>query len=651
MKIIDDIIQFRDYLIEVKKEYKEQKILKVSDLEVTIPIQNQQEISGFFENIHVYTNIRIIHFENCIFNEFIASIDEVCICEFIFEKCFFQKDFNLYFYLYNRKIWIIKCSFINILISGQVKDENLRLIIDESNINDLSIEDISTYSIKLKNNTFKNDLILKSLKSNNIILERCSFNYNLNIEDIKVNKLTLIECIANKEEATFILSNIEGKIEVSDSKFESIADFSNNTFNENFYIKSDFRKLLLLYSRFNKRLYIKKGSKLERVVFEDSYFNDELIIMEANLGEINFSNSHFNDKLNIVESNLGVIDFSNSHFNNKLNIVGSNLGKIDFSNCHFKDTAKITLNKYNDNFTLDYSFSIFKSLFIIDSDFGNEEGDIINLNKEISFERSLISKDALILIRNVNSEDKYKEYKGTINFNSANILGTISLQNIKVETINLENSTITGNINFEDVDFKVGKRKTFLKIKNELLKQNNNIDALEYKSKELNHYLKELAFSNKYIDKWIKYLNSKCNTWIMDVILMVIGVIFLPILLIVAIFSKNLREVILLFINKISNNFGQSWVKGVSFTLFIWIFYFSLYKIMGCYHILDMKYLNQTLGEALSYFWLFGGLDELKTNNSIIITWREFVPFILGKIFIAFGIYQTIAAFRKYGSK
>ncbi|MFV0598327.1 MAG: hypothetical protein ACK5M0_01175 [Bacteroidales bacterium] len=410
--------------------------------------------------------------------------------------------------------------------------------------------------------------------------------------------MELKECKAINENATFRLSNIEGKINISDSKFISKVDFSNNKFNKNLNITADFRELFL-------------------------------------------HNSIFNDILNIRESNIGKIDLSSCYFNKKLNIKESDLGEINFSNSHFNDTAKITLNSYNDNFNLDYSFSIFNSLFIIDSDSGKEKGDIINLKKEISFERSLISQDALILIRNVNSEDK--EYKGTIDFNAANVLGTISLQSIKVEKIDLKDSTITGNINFEDVDFKEGNRKTYLKVKNELLKQNNKIDSLEYKSKELNHYLKEIDVKSKFYNNL--YNSNKKSDWIL-------GVIMLPLLLFKALCKKQSREVILLYINKLSNSFGQSWVRGVFFTLFIWIFYFCLYKIMGCYTF-DIKYLNETLGEALSYFWLFGGLNELKDIKTMKfnISLLEVVPYILGKIFIAFGIYQTIAAFRKYGSK
>ncbi len=39
-------------------------------------------------------------------------------------------------------------------------------------------------------------------------------------------------------------------------------------------------------------------------------------------------------------------------------------------------------------------------------------------------------------------------------------------------------------------------------------------------------------------------------------------------------------------------------------------------------------------------------MNGLSENNT---TWAEIIPFIFGKIFIGYGIYQTISAFRKYG--
>lgn len=55
--------------------------------------------------------------------------------------------------------------------------------------------------------------------------------------------------------------------------------------------------------------------------------------------------------------------------------------------------------------------------------------------------------------------------------------------------------------------------------------------------------------------------------------------------------------------------------------------------------------------EVIGYLWL-PNLDDFKVllNDNNVSVW-SYSCFIIGKIFIAFGIYQTISAFRKYGKQ
>ncbi len=51
--------------------------------------------------------------------------------------------------------------------------------------------------------------------------------------------------------------------------------------------------------------------------------------------------------------------------------------------------------------------------------------------------------------------------------------------------------------------------------------------------------------------------------------------------------------------------------------------------------------------EAINFLWQFSSLDILDNSYS----WATILIFIISKILIIYGIYQTIAAFRKYGKK
>lgn len=152
-------------------------------------------------------------------------------------------------------------------------------------------------------------------------------------------------------------------------------------------------------------------------------------------------------------------------------------------------------------------------------------------------------------------------------------------------------------------------RESLRIIKNHYEKNGNRVEALKFKSYEMQTYMKELAASKK----------SRC------------------------------AEKALLYLNFISNNFGLSWTRGVGFTIITAAIFFILYLSVGTLLVqfvydpdasgktalLFLKYLNIT-------YW---NVDSFNVNDN---AWLYGILFI-GRIFIGFGYYQTIQAFRKYG--
>ena len=107
----------------------------------------------------------------------------------------------------------------------------------------------------------------------------------------------------------------------------------------------------------------------------------------------------------------------------------------------------------------------------------------------------------------------------------------------------------------------------------------------------------------------------------------------------------------MIILNYISNNFGRSWIQGCLFTIIIAFITASIlqYKADHIFFTLDwhewMEYLPIFWNDVLSYMWLPDMLNlDLKEWEKSSIT-----IYILGKILIGFGIYQTISAFRKHG--
>ena len=156
-------------------------------------------------------------------------------------------------------------------------------------------------------------------------------------------------------------------------------------------------------------------------------------------------------------------------------------------------------------------------------------------------------------------------------------------------------------------------------LKKQAILRNDNITAFHYRKNEMNSYIHELRTKK--------------------------------------IFSQ---EGAVLLLNKFSNNHGISWIRGIGFTLLSWIVSYNLFVLAsddfycithkGCKFIL---FQSEFLANAIDYLWIPQGLKDLSTglleDHNWWISIIMVLTFILGKILIAYGIFQTISAFRRHG--
>ena len=149
---------------------------------------------------------------------------------------------------------------------------------------------------------------------------------------------------------------------------------------------------------------------------------------------------------------------------------------------------------------------------------------------------------------------------------------------------------------------------------------------------------------NNYILLWegkILSFNNNILTFISYISLIIIALLF------VIIFKKN--EKILLWFNKNSNNFGTNWFIGLNFTTLVALITYVVISLLSSNVILQfdaegvgnflkglVKIINVTEWSDITF------LEQELTN------WQYIFLFI-GRIFVAYGYYQTIQAFRKFG--
>ena len=484
-------------------------------------------------------------------------------------------------------------------------------------------------------------------------------------------ELTLYHLLISLKDINFVAGNEKGtdnfcKVQCKIA-FENTIIYKANFAESTFFDDVTFTNTkFILYANFAGSVFNGK------VTFESLEFKDELnkqdnIILNLNKGKywldssegktikvdikhnIDFSESIFNGNVCFDSSKyvtteegqictktrfdiLSNIILDGSHFNKKFEINHVTIGSISMINCRFNDTVGIIYNHYDKKSKLTFSFSTINCLFIIDSDQGVSKGETIKLSNEISFYKSLITKDAFILIRNINNEESIKR-AGTLDFRYANILGTVTIQDSKLDRIKLDKSTLIGDINIENVETEYDSRESIAKVKDSHLKRNDIVNFLAYKAKEMKYYSEHLNFKSPYLNKIVGGSTEKCEDKKV---------------------KDTLEEYVLLNLNRISNSFGMSWERGVCFTCVTALLFFVLINTWGMDSsnlFVLYKYGWDGFGDIWkNYLHMFYLLDfKDKFSEGIKLNAFGETLFFVSKIFVSYGIYQTISAFRKYG--
>lgn len=173
------------------------------------------------------------------------------------------------------------------------------------------------------------------------------------------------------------------------------------------------------------------------------------------------------------------------------------------------------------------------------------------------------------------------------------------------ETDNIEESEIDTNY------FALMRiRESYRRIKQELRSEGNNIEALKFHKYEMNIY--RLEIKNRQ--------------------------------------SKNLIEDrITLWFNRLSNNFGFSWSRALLFTLITTFIFYTLFLFSISDHLIFDVSLN-SIGNTLKYFIQFLNITswDYEPFGVSEYIWGYIILYI-GRLFIGYGYYQVIQAFRKYG--
>ena len=326
------------------------------------------------------------------------------------------------------------------------------------------------------------------------------------------------------------------------------------------------------------------------------------------------------------------ISFMNTTFNQDVDFRG-----ITFSNYvlfHFIIFSRDVLfndmiceqnvNFINTAFNQDVDFTeaaFGKRVYFLETIFSQEVlFENIKFEQTIIFDNIKINADKSSLIfSDINYNYRTPLYvptpkDSTIEIINTVINGRIDFSNVHIAKLNLEGSNVTGILNRIDLKAESENWETACILKNEELKRNNTIKALEYQAEEKKLYTEEL------------WKNKQWRDW----------------------FS--------LWLGKIFHNHGQDWVLALGWTMFILTLSFTCfylpnpfeywsiwaYKISnGIYFSELFKYLVPTDYKQIQDYFI---MKELSFCTKLLGTFW----YMIGKMVLPYGIYEVIKAFRKY---
>lgn len=392
------------------------------------------------------------------------------------------------------------------------------------------------------------------------------------------------------------------RVIIEENKFDKVFDISNSHFNNDNIIP-----VSISYNEFLSKAKFDEISSNREIIIEKCIFFDE----------VDFSNCTFHKKIVIKGCVFKKrVTFNGTHFVNGFSFINNKICScINFENCVFGGKIKI-FHTQGEIYEINFVSSVIKGLLELNS---LRSSIFLPENSYIKLNSIFVEPTGYLIIRNINESHKFT---GIIDFTDANLLGNVVLKNIYLKRFLLTNAVMVGNFFTEHLYFKEDSdSQTYVRLKDEALKNNNSIKAMQYREKEMLAYSKELnsQISWNNIGKW-------------------------------------LTDESILFLNTRSNKNGLSWLRGVFFTIFCAIIFFWIINFLGIeenqphFFVLDLKTLHfEGFGEIWKKFLNMFYLTDFKDKfyGTELNPLGETV-FFISKIFISYGIYQTIVAFRKF---
>ncbi len=459
--------------------------------------------------------------------------------------------------------------------------------------------------------------------------ENCTFSFYCDITVLGVITITtdyiIKDCVFEKGfklepntavDGTIVGDNIYCNVKFIDTTFKGVVEFNRIDLKGKVdIIRTQMPAIHFFNTDFEQMAVTIKDSNIGIADFHRSILPDgHLEIIHSAIDElILFENRRkrtFKPSLSILQnSRIRDFDISKGLFEDKIEIKNSRIQMIRCDNTTFKSTIDFFGTTFKD------VACFYKTDFKATTVFAN-----VTFLKKVIFLYSQLEKNMIL---------RGTEFREGVNFALLNLIGEGYLNTFDLKINDREFATDLNYIANEDkysseekylrenISSK-HKRETYRILKHEALQLNDHIGAIRYYKEEMNEFYRELG--NK--TKWDK---------------------------------------VTLWLNRISSNYGTSQGRGVLFTIIVTFLFYNLFLLAVHIEGVTTVSINWSWASLLENFGtnLKGYLQFLNVTNwdyEPIGIKKEsyngaYAILVLGRLFVGFGIYQTVQAFRKYGRK
>ena len=620
----------------------------------------------------IYLQFPSIHFYKTIFNGNINFFYSK-LYQANFENIDLQGNtYNIFAYCSLEKV-----KFHNVIFRGNIQ-------FDHSEMKDVSF----------KNCTFKGKTDFRdvSFKGKSEFLN-CTFDSS---ENHTIKKVNFSGCTFEQE------ANFSGSI------FNLKADFSKTIFgtkkeNNNSHESSSEVKFLIENAKFQKEVDFSKAIFYDLIYFSETEFCTD--IKDYAKKSINFENAQFKRKVRFHHCKFyNTVRFENTSFNKLVDFYCAHfykpqqfhftdfLDRAIFSNTEFNEEVQFLHCRVDSNSYIRFESATFKkSLDISRSNFNDkanfwnielEEGDILTSSK--------YQDDFEVHKNEINSEKTvpsiYKQLRETYRIIKSNFYS----QNNKIEGLKFYEKEMSVYLEEkrEETNEKSPpkNKKTFIeKFREKFIEEPIlNIGLLLVSISTFLwailkcpiFYIASVIFTSLIIlgiviknKESLKYRNPIKQNYYMPIILLVIATVLIYIYIynienpwyiisayivllcgMLLLYFSIEKDKIILWFNKNSNEFDTNWVVGVNFSLLVGTLTY-LIVLLSMFIFTDLTIDN--INSSIFLTSLVDVFNITKWDNLEIIGVKlkdlSYLLLFIGRIFIGYGYYQTIQAFRKFG--